>query len=260
MYAGKKHGTGVLSRPNHGTYTGAFHADKRHGFGTFQTPSRGEFKVTTWRISYTTVLHFVHQGLYRHDERFGPGVLTHAESQCADVGFWLSDDLVRLLYPHPTLKLDIHITDRKPRNDASRVLPSWHSPYQLLSTLNDLDFILNHKPYGLLCENIEQEQPELSRHLVEHTDRLQEVLHDKRAELDAYLAHVGDETVPKESLFNERLADVPTPNETSEQRQLFYHTNQFLPFIQQASFPVNEILSSKNTSEFLHYERVRSFV
>ncbi|CAF4699797.1 unnamed protein product, partial [Rotaria magnacalcarata] len=60
-------------------YNGAFFADKRHGFGTFETADLSEFK-----------------GLYRQDERFGPGILIYKSMTHADVGFWLSEDLVRI--------------------------------------------------------------------------------------------------------------------------------------------------------------------
>ena len=44
---------------------------------------------------------------------------------------------------------------------------------------------------------------------------------------------LNDEQTVKEKIFNERIADIPTPNQTYEQRQLYYHTNKFLPLKQQ---------------------------
>ncbi|CAF1055365.1 unnamed protein product [Adineta steineri] len=227
IYAEKKHGTGILSWPDKQTYTGAFYADKRHGFGSFQNPEIFEFK-----------------GLYRHDERFGPGILMYQSSQCADVGFWLSDDLVRLVYPHPTLNLDIHIIDKKPRTDSSCMLQSWYSPYELLSTIIDFDYILNKKPNALLCKNIENENSTFTQYLIEHADQVQKVMHEKRAQLDAYLSNFNDENILDEKVFNERMVDIPIPNETYEQQQLFYHTNKYLPLKQQATYPIDEILSN----------------
>ncbi|CAF1274041.1 unnamed protein product [Adineta ricciae] len=232
MYAEKKHGSGVLSWSDDQTYSGAFHADKRHGFGAYQQLETFEFK-----------------GLYRDDERFGPGVLTYRKSQHVDVGFWLSDDLIRLLYPHPTLQLDIRITDVKPRGESSQILPAWYSPYQLLPSVPDFDFILNKKPVSLLCENYEdQSSSTFTRYLIEHADRVQEVLFEKRAQLEASIADFNDEYISKDMIFNERTADVPTPNQTDEQRQIFYHTNRFLPLKQQAKFPINEILSNTRSA------------
>ncbi|UJR10778.1 hypothetical protein I4U23_014965 [Adineta vaga] len=232
MYAEKKHGSGVLSWFNDQTYTGSFFADKRHGFGSFQKAEIFEFK-----------------GLYRHDERFGPGVLTYQSSEYADVGFWFSNDLIRLLYPHPTLNLSIHITDKKPRSEASHILSAWYSPHQLLSSLPDLDFILDKKPSTLLCKNMEDKTSlSFTQYLIEHANQVQEVLRDRRAQLDAYTSNFQDENTSKEMIFNERIADISTPNETDEQRQLFYHTNRFLPLKQQATFLVDDILSNTRSA------------
>ena len=173
-------------------------------------------------------------------------MLTYKKSQHVDVGFWLSDDLIRLLYPHPTLQLDIRITADKPPGESSQILPAWYSPYQLLPSIPDFDFILNKKPASLLCENYEdQSSSTFTRYLIEHADRVQEVLCEKRAQLEASIADSNDEYISKDMIFNERTADVPTPNQTDEQRQIFYHTNRFLPLKQQARFPINEILSSE---------------
>jgi hypothetical protein len=48
----------------------------------------------------------------------------------------------------------------------------------------------------------------------------------------------------QEKIFNERTAEISPPNQTYEQRQLYYYTNKFWPLKQRASFPIEEILSS----------------
>jgi ankyrin repeat protein len=84
-------------------------------------------------------------------------------------------------------------------------------------------------------------------------------MHDKREQLDAYLTCLNDEYMSKENFFNERIADISTPNETDEQRQLYYHTNKFLPLKQQATFPIDEILSSRKKKRSLQFNHIFYF-
>ncbi|CAF2798149.1 unnamed protein product [Rotaria sp. Silwood2] len=231
IYADKKHGKGILSWSDGRIYKGAFFADKRHGFGTFQISDRLEFK-----------------GLYRNDERFGPGILNYKSIQSADVGFWLSEDLIRLLYPHPTLNFDIHITDKISSNDASFIIPSWYSAQELLTTSIDLDSILKKKSNALFCKSIEDENSSLTRYLIERSDRVDEAMHEKRAQLDAYLANLNNDDILTEKISNERIADISLPNETYEQRQLYLYTNKFWPLKQRATFPIDEVLSNNRSS------------
>ncbi|CAF3380512.1 unnamed protein product [Rotaria sp. Silwood1] len=231
IYADKKHGKGILSWSDGRIYKGAFFADKRHGFGTFQTSDILEFK-----------------GLYRQDERFGPGILMYKSMQSADVGFWLSEDLVRLLYPHPTLNFDIDITDKKFPNDSSFIIPSWYSAQELLTTSIDLDSMLKNKSNALFCKRIEDENVSLTRYLIERLDRVDDAMHEKRAQLDAYLASLNNDDLLKDTFSNERMADISPPNETYEQRQLFYYTNKFWPLKQRATFPIDEVLSNNRSS------------
>ncbi|CAF1009149.1 unnamed protein product [Rotaria sordida] len=232
IYADKKHGEGILTWSDGRIYKGAFFADKRHGFGTFQTSNLLEFK-----------------GLYRNDERFGPGILIYKSIQSADVGFWLSEHLVRLLYPHPMLNFDIHITDKKPPSDSSCIIPSWYSPQELLSTSIDLDSILKKKSSALFCQNIEDENSSLTRYIIEHSDRLDEAMHERYTQVDAYLESLNnDNDILKEKISNERIADISLPNETYEQRQLYYYTNKFWPLKQRATFSIDEILSNTRSS------------
>ncbi|CAF4606065.1 unnamed protein product [Rotaria sp. Silwood1] len=234
IYGDKKHGKGVLSWADGRMYTGAFFADRRHGFGIFQNSNISEFK-----------------GLYCHDERFGPGILIYESLKCADVGLWLNEDLIRLLYSHPKLTLDIHITDKKSLRSSSPMIPSWYSPQELLSTVSDLDFILKKKSPTLFCNNIQDENSLLTRYIIEHAERVQEAMQDKREQLDAYLSSIyekNDEQILKEKVFKERTPDVLPPNETFEQRQLYYYANKFWPFKQRASFPIDDIFSNKRSS------------
>ena len=186
------------------------------------------------------------QGLYRQDERFGPGVLTYKSIEGVDVGFWLGEYLVRLLYPHPTLNMDIEITDRKSSNDSSFTIPSWYSPQELLSSVIDLDFLLKKKPSTLFCKNIDNNQSSLQHYLVDHSNRVQDAMYEQRAQLDAYLFSINNEQTSKEKILHEHAADLLTPNETYEQRQLYYYINKFWPLKQRATFPIEDILSSKS--------------
>ncbi len=131
------------------------------------------------------------------------------------------------------------------------IIPSWYSPQELLSSAIDLDFILRKKPSALFCKNIENENSFLTNYLIDHSNRIQEVMYDKHAQLDAYLTSLNDENIYKEKIINERIAEISPPNETYEQRQLYYYTNKFWPLKQQASFSIEEILSSSiNEREF----------
>ena len=165
--------------------------------------------------------------------------------QSADVGFWLSEELVRLLYPHPTLNFDIDITDKKSTSKPSLIILSWYSPQELLTTTMDLDFILKNKPSALFCKSVEDENSFFIRYLTDHSNRVEEAIHEKHAQLDAYLASFNSDDISKEKILNERIADISPPNETYEQRQLYYYTNKFWPLKQQATFPIDEILSSR---------------
>ena len=147
--------------------------------------------------------------------------------------------------------MDIQITDKKSSLDSSLVIPSWYSPEELLSSVVDLDFILKKKPGALFCKNIADENSFLTRYLIDHSNRIQEAMHDKRAQLDAYLTSVNNEETSKEKLSNQRIAELSPPNETSEQRQLYYYTNKFWPLKQGATFPIEEILSSRSIKENL---------
>jgi hypothetical protein len=130
-------------------------------------------------------------------------------------------------------------------------MPSWYSPEDLLSSSIDLDFIMKKKPSALFCENIENENSLLTSYLINHSNRVQAAMHDKCAQVDAYLTSINNENVFQEKIFNERTAEISPPNQTYEQRQLYYYTNKFWPLKQQASFSIEEILSSSiNEREF----------
>ena len=131
------------------------------------------------------------------------------------------------------------------------MIPSWYSPEELLSTSIDLDFIMKKKPSALFCKNIENENSFLTSYLINHSNRVQEAMHDKCAQLDAYLMSLNGGNAVKEKILNERTAEIAPPNQTYEQRQLYYYTNKFWPLKQRASFPIEEILSSSiNETEF----------
>jgi hypothetical protein len=167
----------------------------------------------------------------------------------ADVGLWLSKDLIRLLYPHPKLTLDIEITDKKSSQSSSLIIPSWYSPEELFQTVSHFDFILKKKCSTFFVNNIQDKNSFLSRYITEHIDRVSEAMHDKRAQLDAYLSSIydekNDEKFLKEKICKERRPDIISPNETYEQQQLYYYINKFWPFKQRALFPIDDIISSK---------------
>ncbi|CAM4741637.1 unnamed protein product [Rotaria magnacalcarata] len=227
LYDDKKHGIGILSWSDGRMYNGAFFADKRHGFGTFETADLSEFK-----------------GLYRQDERFGPGILIYKSMTHADVGFWLSEDLVRILQRHPNLNFDICITDKKCTNKSSSIIPSWYSPQELLTTTVDLDSILKKKSNALFCKSIDEENISLKYYLIDRSDRIEDAIHEKRAQLDAYLTSLNNDDILKEKILTEHIADIMPPNETFEQTQLYYYINKFWPLKQRATFPIDEILSN----------------
>lgn len=186
--------------------------------------------------------------MYCHDERFGPGLLIYKSAQCADVGLWLNEHLIRLLYCHPKIKLDIHITDKRSQHSSSLVIPSWYSPQELLNTISDFDIVLKKKSRTLFCNDIQSENSFLSRYILENSDRIQIVLQDKCEQLDAYLSSIyekNNDEIVKEKILKERIPDILPPNETYEQRRLYYYANKFWPFKQRASFPIDEIFSSK---------------
>lgn len=158
----------------------------------------------------------------------------------ADVGLWLSKDLIRLLYPHPNLKLDIEITDKKSCQSSSLIIPSWYSPEELFRTISDFNYLFKKRSSTFFCDNIQDKNSFLFRNI----DRIQDTIHDKYAQLDAYLSSV-DEKVLKETISKERTPDIISPNQTYEQQQLYYYLNKFWPFKQQALFPIDDIISSK---------------
>lgn len=143
--------------------------------------------------------------------------------------------------------MDIHITDKKSLPSTSLVVPSWYSAQELLTIECDLDFLLKNKSPTLFCNTIHDENSMLTRYILEHADQVQEAMCDKRAQLDAYLSSIyekNDEQLLKEKLLKERMPDILPPNETHEQRQLYYYANKFWPFKQRASFPIDDIISS----------------
>ena len=177
--------------------------------------------------------------------------MTYTYLKKADVGFWLREDLVRLLYPHSTLKIDLRITDKRSAADFPVALPSWYSPEQLLTNTNELNVptaTSRPKVTSLFCNTAFQGNGLLAYYLNNRTELVQEVLHDRYAQLDAYLFSIhgkNDKQVIKDKYSKVRPSDVPCPNETDEQRQLYSHADQFWPLKQHAAFPIDDIISSE---------------
>ncbi|XP_054556167.1 ankyrin repeat and MYND domain-containing protein 1 [Talpa occidentalis] len=97
---GMKLGHGEFSWPTGERYHGQFYRDHRHGLGTYEWPQGSSFTGTFYlssREGYGTMFlkARLFQGLYKADERFGPGVETYPDG-CQDVGLWLRDHLIQL--------------------------------------------------------------------------------------------------------------------------------------------------------------------
>jgi hypothetical protein len=104
-----------------------------------------------------------------------------------------------------------------------------------------LDFLLKKKPPTFFSN----ENSFFTQYITEHADQLHEIMHDKRAQLDAYLSSIYDKNQLTDKISKERSPDIFPPNETYEQRQIYNYANKFWPLKQRASFPIDDIISSK---------------
>ena len=99
----------------------------------------------------------------------------------------------------------------------------------------------------LFCKSIQDEQSLLTRYLADHSSGVQQAMHEKRAQLDAYVTSFREEHRLKETLQTHRAIEIPAPNETQEQQQIYDYTNKFWPLKKRATFPIDEIFSSENS-------------
>lgn len=170
----------------------------------------------------------------------------------ADVGLWLNEHLIRLLYPHSQISMEFRITDEIVRHSSSLTIASWYSAEELLRTVTDIDLILQRQSSTLFCETIRRENSVLiNDYLSNPSERVRNALQDHSAQLDAYLMSINDkqnDLICAEKSSKQRLMDIFPPNETREQKQLYEYANRFLPLKERASFPLDEILSSKTLS------------
>uniref|UniRef100_A0A4W2DCF5 Ankyrin repeat and MYND domain containing 1 n=1 Tax=Bos indicus x Bos taurus TaxID=30522 RepID=A0A4W2DCF5_BOBOX len=106
-----KLGYGEFSWPTGESYHGQFYRDHRHGLGTYMWPDGSSFTGTFYlsaREGYGTMYlkERLFQGLYKADERFGPGVETYRDGS-QDVGLWFHNHLLKLCVEIPD-SLSIH--------------------------------------------------------------------------------------------------------------------------------------------------------
>uniref|UniRef100_A0A7N4PGM8 Ankyrin repeat and MYND domain containing 1 n=1 Tax=Sarcophilus harrisii TaxID=9305 RepID=A0A7N4PGM8_SARHA len=100
-----KLGFGVFEWNNGETYKGQFYKDHRHGKGTYTWPDGCTFTGTFYmshREGYGTMYlkNRVFQGLYKADERFGPGIESYREGR-QDVGWWFREHIIKLCTEFP---------------------------------------------------------------------------------------------------------------------------------------------------------------
>ncbi|OWK05552.1 hypothetical protein Celaphus_00002827 [Cervus elaphus hippelaphus] len=106
-----KLGYGEFSWPTGESYHGQFYRDHRHGLGTYMWPDGASFTGTFYlsaREGYGAMClkERLFQGLYKADERFGPGVETYRDGS-QDVGLWFRDHLIKLCVEIPG-SLSVH--------------------------------------------------------------------------------------------------------------------------------------------------------
>ncbi|XP_028611172.1 ankyrin repeat and MYND domain-containing protein 1 [Grammomys surdaster] len=95
-----KLGYGEFSWPTGEAYRGQFYRDHYHGLGTYMWPDGSSFTGTFYlsqREGYGTMYTKtkLFQGLYKEDQRFGPGIETYPDGS-QDVGLWFREYLLKL--------------------------------------------------------------------------------------------------------------------------------------------------------------------
>ncbi|XP_048200353.1 ankyrin repeat and MYND domain-containing protein 1 [Perognathus longimembris pacificus] len=101
-----KLGYGEFSWPTGEAYRGQFYRDHCHGMGTYMWPDGSSFTgmfYLSQREGYGTMYmkSRLFQGLYKADERFGPGFETYPDG-CQDVGLWFREHLIKLCMDTPS--------------------------------------------------------------------------------------------------------------------------------------------------------------
>jgi hypothetical protein len=169
------------------------------------------FQITT---QTRTRLDLSQKGIYKNDEKFGPGVLTYRDdNKSEDVGYWIADKLVRLL-----VKFDIDFQQPATEPiDRLVTIPSWY----------DREFLLDEtlNPQNLFTKKL---YPEKSMHFLRFNPNVDKVLQDKIELVDNFLKICADPDTDF-SIFRESKT-IAVPNASPKFVEIFKWKERFSYF------------------------------
>ena len=234
-----RHGFGTYSwSDDQSVYTGLFFSNHREGYG---------------KLSFANGNLFV--GLYKHDRRFGPGLLTYHSSstqqqqqqQQQDVGYWMGDQIVRLLVP--VSGVDFKFFADAAESGRLKKHVELRSPYDRESLLDDT---LN--PQNIFMRRVRSSK---ENHFIKNDPYVEKLLkknfrlHDEyfealwRYALGAAVAAVGNIDAKTKLLVEEKRQQfrgtrvVHVDNTTPALLELFKHTRRNDTFAGQLSVALN---------------------